>query len=1056
VHDEWARCLNVAASLSRAPAVGEEAVLRVDIRADVARPGARITIELPANLSFAAPPPGATVTTGRSSSGVGAATRATTKADLTAGSVRHFAARIRATAAGPAHVRVRVVAEASWGTDAGSDDVFLTVGRSAGSSRIGFTTSTSGSVTRAIGTSAPSERHRRHKVVPLTGLPRPHSDDKPAAAPSATSCATGSWFFQDQNFALQPSINYQVQVWDDDTSSGDDLMGTGVTSFSGSYNVCGDGADGEGGGPEIYVLFISSNSLWRVRDTPGGNNNYVNQTGVQAVCDGCTANFGSLMPGNDIHRGMHAFDSANDFWVWVPSTCWDANDGTCRQLVINWTATSVDGTYYSLAGNDVHLAADDPNAPHVTIHEAGHAVMDDTYEDDFPPFPNCNPHSIQGASSTGCAWTEGFAEWVPASVLNDPFFRWPNGAFLNLETPTWGTLGWDSGDAVEGRVAGAMIDISDFTDEAYWDRYGEGDPGNQWTTFLNHVSDTFLLYWGHRAADGFNTANTGANGSVYQNTIDYTFRDPLGNYVELTRPTPTPHNYSYSTSSIYWSAVAIRPPSGVDYDLTLYDDVGQTVNLGGSAFGGSTIDFVTVDSNHRALGDYYPRAYQFNGTGIYQVELAQGSDQLNIGSQTVFMGTNDVILIRDSNQAGGVPTFFRVIPTNGGQDPELFLMQSDGANSATWVRSRGSAVASSTANGAGAAEGFSYTPPASDWYGLVLTNKVGSGNYTLHVDTSAPTGSVVINGGDAATNDPNVTLDLSGAADSQTGVEAMRISTDGVMDAEPFVPFAASAPATLAAGDGTKTVLAQFRNGAGMLSPVVSDTIVLDTTDPVAKKPVASIPLNATLGTADIPVKVTWSATDALTGVAAYELQESTNGGTSWSPVTLPTPTTTTMTFDLAPGSTQYRFRERATDGVGNRSSFATGPTFRVSLHQETSPPVTLTSQWLTVNDPNASGGAMVRAFQAGEMATFNTTSARHLAWVARKGPNAGIAEVYVDGVLEATVDLYSASIRNQRVVFSKKVSAGDPHEMVIKVTGTKNPASSAANIFLDAIARLN
>jgi hypothetical protein len=58
-------------------------------------------------------------------------------------------------------------------------------------------------------------------------------------------------------------------------------------------------------------------------------------------------------------------------------------------------------------------------------------------------------------------------------------------------------------------------------------------------------------------------------------------------------------------------------------------------------------------------------------------------------------------------------------------------MGDDAANSATWVRVRGSAVATSVVAAAGAAETLTYTPPTSGWYGVVVTNKAGSGNYTL-------------------------------------------------------------------------------------------------------------------------------------------------------------------------------------------------------------------------------------------------------------------------------------------------------------------------------------
>jgi hypothetical protein len=245
------------------------------------------------------------------------------------------------------------------------------------------------------------------------------------------------------------------------------------------------------------------------------------------------------------------------------------------------------------------------------------------------------------------------------------------------------------------------------------------------------VSNNFQAFWNQRAADGFNVADSGALSSAYQNTIDYSFRNPLADNVALTRPTPTPHNYSFNTSSFFWSVAAIRP-SGVDYDLDVFDDRAQGTFLASSTFGGGTIDFVAVDSNRRALGDYYPRARVFSGSGNYQVHLAQGVNTLGANaSQGVTLGSNDVVAVRDTFINAGTTVTFKVTPGNGTQDPELFLMASDPGNAATWVKGRPSASASASAAGPGGVEQFSFTAPLSAWYGLVLTNKAGSGTYTL-------------------------------------------------------------------------------------------------------------------------------------------------------------------------------------------------------------------------------------------------------------------------------------------------------------------------------------
>ncbi len=49
-------------------------------------------------------------------------------------------------------------------------------------------------------------------------------------------------------------------------------------------------------------------------------------------------------------------------------------------------------------------------------HEIGHAIMDDIYEDAYSATPNCSGHKVDTASSAGCAWTEGFADWLPLAV----------------------------------------------------------------------------------------------------------------------------------------------------------------------------------------------------------------------------------------------------------------------------------------------------------------------------------------------------------------------------------------------------------------------------------------------------------------------------------------------------------------------------------------------------------------------------------------------------------------------------------------------------------------
>lgn len=97
---------------------------------------------------------------------------------------------------------------------------------------------------------------------------------------------------------------------------------------------------------------------------------------------------------------------------------------------------------------------------------------------------------------------------------------------------------------------------------------------------------------------------------------------------------------------------------------------------------------------------------------------------------------------------------------------------------------------------------------------------------TSSADVTPPTGTILINGGSGTTPSRAVTLTLK-ASDSGSGVAGMRFSNDGQAWSSE-VAYATTHQWTLTAGDGTKTVYANFRDAAGnWMSTPVSDTITL-------------------------------------------------------------------------------------------------------------------------------------------------------------------------------------------------------------------------------------
>jgi hypothetical protein len=184
---------------------------------------------------------------------------------------------------------------------------------------------------------------------------------------------------------------------------------------------------------------------------------------------------------------------------------------------------------------------------------------------------------------------------------------------------------------------------------------------------------------------------------------------------------------------------------------------------------------------------------------------------------------------------------------------------------------------------------------------------------------------------------------------------------------------------------------------------------------------------------ASVPLLVTWSASDP-SGIASYELQVSKNGA-AFTAVTLNHPTDTSITTFRVPANT-YRFQVRATDGKGNTSGFAAGPTFTPTLRQETGSGITYVGSWTQATLTGASGGSVKFAKSSTATATFSFTG-RSVAWVAQMGSSRGVADVYVDGVFAQTVDLFSSTTKPRMTVFTRSFATSAAHTIQIRVKAT-------------------
>lgn len=165
---------------------------------------------------------------------------------------------------------------------------------------------------------------------------------------------------------------------------------------------------------------------------------------------------------------------------------------------------------------------------------------------------------------------------------------------------------------------------------------------------------------------------------------------------------------------------------------------------------------------------------------------------------------------------------------------------------------------------------FAYTISAIDPEGpaqIDISGNDPAGNHgatssttALLIDTASPTGTVAINNGAPMTTSTAVLLRLLANDHGGSGVSQVNLSNDGV-DWSGWSTLSSPLPWTLAGGDGVKRTFAQFRDIAGNISSVTSDTIVLDTTPPLFSNFVVSPALAPTLGTV---VTTTFTVSEAL------------------------------------------------------------------------------------------------------------------------------------------------------------------------------------------------
>jgi len=122
----------------------------------------------------------------------------------------------------------------------------------------------------------------------------------------------------------------------------------------------------------------------------------------------------------------------------------------------------------------------------------------------------------------------------------------------------------------------------------------------------------------------------------------------------------------------------------------------------------------------------------------------------------------------------------------------------------------------------------------------------------------------------------------------------------------------------------------------------------------------------------------------------------------------------------------------------------------RINRFDDESAFVAYSGNWEHYVDILTNGPGMSYSSEPGAKVDFEFRGGS-IKWIGAVSSQGGIANVYIDGVMLESVDLYAPQIEMQKVLFARSGHITGDHKITIEVTGNKNSSSLGTAVFVDA-----
>ncbi len=333
---------------------------------------------------------------------------------------------------------------------------------------------------------------------------------------------TGILLYHDARDAegwFREAVNCDVEIWNDneyDNPPGADTwLGTTTTDWYGCFTMNWLDNSDEDGTADPYLVFVTENSSWSVKQTPTSSPYKWFSQITRDVTDNSVVDFGThyIYGGEPYNEGaMWCFQYMNLGWEVAEEV------GPHPEFVqCIWPATA---TETGIATGTINIMRDHACSIDIVNHEYGHAMMVHAYSHVLPG--GCNEQPINVGSCEGVAWREGWANFFALVVTPDGQMDYDlNGFHFDVEYHQ--SSNFAQGPAVSGRVAGALLDL--------WDTDNDGEDENSdypvsfetvytWG-IQSHRDSTFHEFWNYiRDNELTYTQSYRGTRSIKNNTIN--------------------------------------------------------------------------------------------------------------------------------------------------------------------------------------------------------------------------------------------------------------------------------------------------------------------------------------------------------------------------------------------------------------------------------------------------------------------------------------------------------------------------------------------------------